>query len=798
MRGNHSNYGLGRAYGAWWKASVGGLLVLLGVAGQARAALDEELISAEKEMRLLEDKASLIEQEYINFDEKSSIEGDFESRLTDGQSLMILKDYLRAAVVFYDLVDNQRNRNRPNYPEALFNLAEALFYSRNYIEARQYYRLVTEHPNGRPYRDVSLARLMQIALNTNDFQQVDEIHNRLVRESATMTPEAEYLWGKTLFLRNRASDAALVFATLRPGQHFFFQARYYLGVLKVRQGTLEEALNIFTALIAEPPRTTQEKDIWELAHLARGRLLHDLDREAEAIDAFQAIDHNSPYFDDALFEICWTYIQWAERSEKPEDQNTWFEKAFRTLEILEVSTPDSTLVPKAALLRAHILEKTGKFEEASKSYTEVGQTYSAVKQDLDQLVVQHADPVRYFNEVAGKNLDSFDLATFLPPLAVKWMTNQDDIKVALGVMKDIDVGRTYVAESRSVLAKIKELLQNATDRISLFPALREGAVHTIEVENARVLLERSLAFLEERIINEKLSEAERQKFAQAHKEREDLEQAIKNLPTTPKDSQNRDERIRQRIELLQQSVYDSGIGLKGMKAQLSAMEEWIQAHEHELVGREDAVRDFREEIRRGWAIANQFQSELDTLGNQLSTEKTRAGLDSEAISREGQIRRNYTEALEKERNLAEQIRSRLGPQGAAQVARIDDLRLRSDRLHQKLQVIQRKLEERVAERSGEHEKRVQQEENNLAQFEKALAKLEGESKNLAGEVTFRVLQDVRQKFYQLVLEADVGLLDVAWSRKREKNQKIEELSKQQSAENRRLREEYNSVLQEVQ
>jgi tetratricopeptide (TPR) repeat protein len=790
--------GASRTWGIRFHASVLGLLLVVGFAGRARAELENEVVSAEKEMRLLEDKASLIEQEYINFDEKSSVEGNFESRLTDGQSLMILKDYLRAAIIFNDLVENQRNRNQPGYPEALFNLAESLFYNRNYIEARQYYRMVTEHPNGRPFLNLSLVRLMQIALYTNDFQKVDEIHGRLMKEFSTTTPESEYLWGKTLFLRKRDAEAATAFASLRTGQPFFFESRYYLGVVLVRQGKLEEALSLYTALIAEKPGTPQEKDIKELAHLARGRLLHDLDREVEAIDAFQAIDHNSPHFDDALFEICWTYLQRAERSDKPEEQSKWYEKAFRTLEILEVSTPDSTLVPKAALLRGHILEKAGKFEEASKSYTEIGQTYSTVKQDLDQLVVQHADPVRYFNELAGKNLDSFDLSTYLPPIAVKWMTNQADVKVALGVMKDIEAGQKYVVDARALLAKLDELLKNATDRISLFPALREGAVRTLEAENARVLLERGLAFLEERIINEKLSEAERQKFAQTRKERENLEQAIKSLSTTPMVSQSRDERIRQRIGVLEQSVYDSGIGLKGMKAQLTAMEEWIREHESELVGREEAVRDFRDELHRGWAIANQLQAELDSLSNQLAAEKTRAGLDSEALTREGQIRREYAEALVKERNLAEQIRSRLGPQGAALVARIDDLRLRTDRLHKKLQDLQRKLEDRVAERSETLKKQALQEEINLQQFEKSLSRLEGESKNLAGEVAFRVLQDVRQKFYQLVLEADVGLLDVAWSRKREKNQKIEELSKQQSAENRRLHEEYNSVLQEVQ
>jgi hypothetical protein len=75
--------------------------------------------------------------------------------------------------------------------------------------------------------------------------------------------------------------------------------------------------------------------------------------------------------------------------------------------------------------------------------------------------------------------------------------------------------------------------------------------------------------------------------------------------------------------------------------------------------------------------------------------------------------------------------------------------------------------------------------------------VEKESENLAGEVAYRALEEVRRKFYKLVLDADVGILDVAWGRKQLRTKKISELGRKLGKERRRLHEEFKSVLEEV-
>jgi TolA-binding protein len=763
----------------------------------ARADLPDEIRMAEKQMEALEGKTKLIRHEYLQFEDKTLGIMRFESRLNDGQSLMLLKDYVRAAIIFYDLVEDEQNHDHPGYADALYSLGEALFFNRNYIDAQKYFTQVLDDRRGRPYRKLALVRLMQIAIRTKEYDKVDQAHARLVNESTKISPEAQYLWGKTLFLRGRFQDAAKTFSGLQPGESYYFQARYYLGVVFIRQERLEDALNLYTALVKQPARRDKEKSVIELAHLARGRILHDLGREPEALDAYQAIEHTSPHFDEALFEICWTYIRRAERAEQPEERKTWLQEALRTIEILEVSTPDSTLVPRANLLKGHIYEKMARFDDAAVAFVRVSHTYSTVKQELDELIARHDDPVRYFNEVAGKNLDTFDLSSYLPPLAVKWMSRHDDMTAALGVMKDIETGRRFVKEARALLDKLNELLKNE-DRINLFPALREGAKRTFEVENARVILERNLAHLEERIVNEFLTVEERKQMAKARKQREQLEKQMDKLPTTAKEFEDRETRIRRVIEKLEKEVYESSIALKGMKAQLSAMEEWIRRNEAKLVGKEEAIRDFREELRRGWATANQLQAELDQLSNLLGTEKTRAGMDRETLTEEQALREQYSQALKKERDLSERIHSRLGSEGSALVSKINNLRLRADKMRKDIKGIRRELDAKVVKKAEKLRAEVEAEERKLVAFEDALAKLEKESENLAGEVAFRALEEVRQRFYRLVLDADVGILDVAWSRKQIKTDKITEMGRKLGSDRKRLHDEFKSVLKEVQ
>ena len=60
--------------------------------------------------------------------------------------------------------------------------------------------------------------------------------------------------------------------------------------------------------------------------------------------------------------------------------------------------------------------------------------------------------------------------------------------------------------------------------------------------------------------------------------------------------------------------------------------------------------------------------------------------------------------------------------------------------------------------------------------------------------SFRRVQDA---FYALILKADVGIVDVAWSRKADKSKEIQRLAQEKDRQIRFLDQEFKEVLEEV-
>ncbi|MCS6857678.1 MAG: tetratricopeptide repeat protein, partial [Sandaracinaceae bacterium] len=63
-----------------------------------------------------------------------------EERLTDGELYYQLKDYVRASIIFTDIVEN--HPNHPGFSDALFLLADSLFRAGDYLGARSRFREV--------------------------------------------------------------------------------------------------------------------------------------------------------------------------------------------------------------------------------------------------------------------------------------------------------------------------------------------------------------------------------------------------------------------------------------------------------------------------------------------------------------------------------------------------------------------------------------------------------------------------------------------------------------------------------
>ena len=134
-----------------------------------------------------------------------------EERLTDGELYLRLEDYLRAAILLTDIVDHYPTHRA--YPEALFLLGESLFLAGDYLGARKRYAEVIDRSASRPFSPFlqpSLSRLIEIAIHTRDFDEVDGYFARLeALPSATLSVTTAYFRAKYLYNRAVPVDDVL-------------------------------------------------------------------------------------------------------------------------------------------------------------------------------------------------------------------------------------------------------------------------------------------------------------------------------------------------------------------------------------------------------------------------------------------------------------------------------------------------------------------------------------------------------------------------------------------------------------
>ncbi|HEY6098016.1 MAG TPA: hypothetical protein VIW03_01210, partial [Anaeromyxobacter sp.] len=148
---------------------------------------------------------------------------------------------------------------------------------------------------------------------------------------------------------------------------------------------------------------------------------------------------------------------------------------------------------------------------------------------------------------------------------------------------------------------------------------------------------------------------------------------------------------------------------------------------------------------------------------------------------------------------AEHAAARAAASGAGRdvFARADAVRERLVALRARAEAARVGFAADASRRAGELRDRVAAEQVALAGHSGALDGVQSVAKDLVGRIAYRSFVDVRAQFYKLVLKADVGIVDVAWSRKRQRLDKIQLLSQQKATEIEQLDREYRALAREV-
>jgi tetratricopeptide (TPR) repeat protein len=705
-----------------------------------------------------------------------------------GERQYLLGNWLQAAVLLNDAVDEPAWSGARERPAALFRLADALRREGLCGAARVRFAEVLALGDAEHRRD-AVAGALDCAVKERRGADVARLLAEADRTFGADPPaDVRYVAAKALFQRADLPEAARIAqasaAFEKVGPPFQLQAWYFRGVLAIQAKNLHESLQWFDGCARAEPKDARDVEVRDLCILALGRVHAEMNDAEAAVRWYASVPWDSPRFAEALHEQAWAHVRAKQ-----------YEQALGMASFLAEIEPDSPFAPEATLLRGHLLLRLGRYTEATEAFNVVINTYAPVRDEIDAILGMREDPVRYFNELIGKGGRAFDAAAVLPPVAARWATTTGEVALALGLVGAIDDARREVRDARDLAERLDVLLQRGGG-LDAFPDLQRGYARAHAAENAAARAEAAYVTALGAVAAPVLSSDRRADLERARAARKAIEKRFDALPRTPAEVEERLGRMRGRIDDVDKELFRLGIVVRGCEAAISGSETFIERNRSEIASEAEDRQELGDELRKHRGMVETYDGELAVLRQDLAKARDAAG-GIEALAEEAQVRTEYLGAIDLERLALEGVRGKLSEADAVLFDRADAARQKLAQLRARAHDVELAVVSDATRRSGALRARVGEERLALAEQDASLDRVQASSKDLLGEIALRSISDVRGQFYRLVLKADVGIVDVAWSRKRQRLDKIQQLAVQKDAEVEQLEREYKGLLKEI-
>ncbi len=743
--------------------ALSALVVIAAVGAPASAerssaleSLDQALEHVDGSVRTLETKylaAAVIEQRY-----------EFAARLNDGQLFFLNGDYDRAAMVLLDLVEKPSSKRHPAYRDAVFYLAESLFRLRNFNAAAGFFEQAFKHGTI-TQRQQTVAQLLEISLLTNNpktARQYLRYADQLM--SAAVAPGLIYSTGKYHFRTGQPDRALSLFERIPETAPDYIRARYYVGVVHTHQKRWKEALEAFEAAIASPPVTAavvtwDEGSVRNHARLAIARIRYEQGEMELALEAYNTVERVSPLFDAAMYESVWIAIK-----------QQAYERAMRKLEILIISQPDVLKGPESRLLQGRLLNMLGRFDEASGAFGAVLSEFEPIQTEMKALS-KDGDLVRHFNQVIGANIADFDLRSFLPAKAAVFAGPDAEANRALTLVGDMAAQRRDVSEARKVIGRLESALSSES-RVEMFPKLHEGLLKAVE---CRALLTNVRARLNERSGSQLVSKPP--DYQELRRARMEAGRRYGSVPKSAFELQARDARVDDQMAGLDRDAFELGLELQAIEAQLVAIKKYARESKRPNQG------TIEDQVARELRSAESARAALQSVLKDIEAERLNVGVNDYASRTDDRIRRRYEETIKAE---AQWLAKHGQGVPARYTARLNALEKTVDAFTVKVRTL-------VDGRVNRIMAQLRRERGNVRGYDQQLSGYQRETEALGGSIAARSFQQVLDQIEAIVLEADVGLIDVAWKQKADKSKKMSEVLQRQSGEYSALQQTYQEV-----
>ncbi len=351
------------------------------VASTPRVA--DPLAQVEREVSQIEERLASVERFGVQAEEPPAVRA--QRRFEEGDRQYGLGDWLNAAILIADAVDEPAWSDARDRAAGLFFLADALRRQGLCGAARVRYGDYLALGD-QAHRPDAVSGALDCAVQERRQADIDRLLLEADRTFGAEAPaEVRYLAAKAAFQRkdlavaDRIARATAAFEKVGPP--FQLQAWYFQGVLRLQEANLHGSLQWFEGCARAEASGDRDEEVRELCRLALGRVHAQMGNGAAAIGWYAAVPWDSPRFTEAMHETALAHVRAKQ-----------YERALEMTSFIPELAPESPLAPEATVLRGHLLLRLGRYAEATEAYNVVINTYAPVRDEIDAILSMQEDP----------------------------------------------------------------------------------------------------------------------------------------------------------------------------------------------------------------------------------------------------------------------------------------------------------------------------------------------------------------------------------------------------------------------
>ncbi|MBM4370762.1 MAG: hypothetical protein FJ098_03865, partial [Deltaproteobacteria bacterium] len=578
----------------------------------------------------------------------------------------------------------------------------------------------------------------------------------------------------------------------------YVKARYLMGAILVSQSRLDEAVTAFEEVVARAAPAA-DAPIAELAYLSLARLAYEQGQISRAADLYQRIPFQSRNFQRALYEMTHLHIRSSGLRDNPDERFEDLRKALETLEIL-AGAPDlgSKLSVETAILRGRINMLLGMLNYANEAYKEVVDRFAPMSNELWEFS-QDAERIgRWFESLVHEQVDPIGRFEVLSRDAAEWIREEPDLGQVVRSLQDLGQQKKDLEESAEILGKLRAALDQPGVR-NLFPALRTAWLDSLELEAGLEDFGSQLLDWQQETLGKALTDEERQRIATLRAERELLEKQLKDKPRTAAGYEARDRASLEDLQEMERDLDEQLLRIQGYKDQVDAMlrvlREVKYKGSYDLEVRDED--DVRAELEKETAALAELYDQTLAVKLKVQRDMLLGSGGEEAARSEGDRQAALQAGQKEEAALYLEAARRAGASGnpLLQAAAEGQKIITSELVH--LGEIRRLIDERAAMKVTFYRGMIEGEAKQLAVNATEFEQTERRSLEVARSMGTPLFLAANDRLGSVVLEADLGLVDLAWQRKQEYTEQLDFLGEEKGRKIGFLQKLLDEATQEV-